>query len=226
MPEIAYSIHRIDHISGANCYVIINESRIIVVDTGMPGNAKRIINYIKGLGETLSDTDIVILTHADIDHIGSASDLKKLAGVKIAIHAEDAPMLSGKRGLKTIKGPLGVIFKLMAQLIRLHFVEPDILLEDQSEVDGLQVIHTPGHTRGSISLYQQGKVILVGDALRSDSRGNLRFPSKSLTLDPVQAKNSFIAISRLDFDVLLPGHGAPVMGKASVKLKEVLNHMK
>jgi glyoxylase-like metal-dependent hydrolase (beta-lactamase superfamily II) len=223
--EIISGIHRIKGIRGANCYLIITGAKMLVIDTGMPGNGNKIINYIKGLGKNPADINFVILTHADIDHIGSAAEMKKMVGVKLAIHAEDAPILSGKSGFKTVRGPLGVLFKLMTPLMRFRAVEPDIILGDDFEIDGFKVIYTPGHTKGSISLYLPGKAIFVGDALRSDSSGNPRPPSKSLSTDMSQAKASLIAISELEFDILLPGHGAPVIGKASSKLKELLAHL-
>ena len=76
------------------------------------------------------------------------------------------------------------------------------------------------------SLYLPGKVIFVGDALRSDSKGNPKPPSRNFSADIAQAKASLIAISQLEFDILLPGHGAPVIGRASSKLKDLLTHLK
>jgi len=107
-------------------------------------------------------------------------------------------------------------------------VEPDIILGDDFEIDGFKVIYTPGHTDGSISLYLPGKVIFVGDALSSDSKGNPRPLRKRnfLSADKARAKASLITISQLEFDILLPGHGAPVIGSASSKLKDVLTHLR
>jgi hydroxyacylglutathione hydrolase len=223
--EITSGIHQVNGIRGANCYLVITGSRMLLIDTGMPGNGKKIINYIKGLGRNPADMSWVILTHADIDHIGSAAEMKKMVGVKLAIHANDAPILSGKRGFKNVRGPLGVLFKLMALLMRFQAVEPDVLLKSNSEMDGFKIIHTPGHTRGSICLYLPGKVIFVGDALRSDSKGNPQLPARNFSVDMRQAKASLIALSELEFDILLPGHGAPVIGKASTKLKELVEQM-
>jgi hydroxyacylglutathione hydrolase len=226
--EITSGIHRIDGVRGANCYFVITESKMLVIDTGMPGNGNKIIKYVRGLGKNPSDISYVILTHADIDHIGSATEMKKITGAKLGIHANDVPILSGKRGFKTIRGPLlvRVLFKSMTRLMRFHSVEPDVILGDDFEIDGFKVIYTPGHTIGSISLYLPGKVIFVGDALRSDSNGNPKPPSKNLSANIVQARASLIAIAELEFDILLPGHGAPVIGKASTKLKNLLMQLK
>lgn len=209
--EITSEIHLINGVRGANCYLVLNDSKIMVIDTGLPGNGKKIINYIKGLGRHPEDVNYIILTHADIDHVGSAADLKKMTAAKVVIHSEDAAILSGKKGFKTLRGFRGTLVKLLIPLMRFHPVEPDIILKENIEINGFRVIHTPGHTKGSISLYLPGKAIFVGDAL-----------TRRFTLDTDQAKASLLTISELDFDILLPGHRAPVIGQASTKLKKRL----
>jgi glyoxylase-like metal-dependent hydrolase (beta-lactamase superfamily II) len=107
-----------------------------------------------------------------------------------------------------------------------HPAVPDIILRDNMDIAGFKVIFSPGHTSGSICLYQPGKIIFVGDALKSDADGNPRPPSKTMSMDSTQAKRSLIAISKLEFDILLPGHGAPVKGGASAKLKGMIAQLR
>ena len=220
--EIIPRIHKIDGTRFANCYLAITGAKMLLIDTGMPGNANKIINYVKGLGKNPSDIDYIILTHSDIDHIGSAAEMKKMTGANLVIHANDAQVLSGQSGFRTLRGPLGVLFKLMTKLMRFQSVEPDVILKDDADIGGFRVIHTPGHTDGSICAYLPGKVIFVGDALRSSSRGIPTPPSKYFSADIAKAEESLAKISELEFDILLPGHGAPVIGRASSKLKELL----
>jgi hydroxyacylglutathione hydrolase len=220
--EIIPGIHRIDGVRGANAYLVIGEEETLVIDTGMPGNAKRIAVYVERLGKNLSDIKFIILTHADIDHIGSAAELKRMTGARLAIHADDAPILRGKQSFKTIRGPLGFIFKLAMSLMRYHPIEPDIILSADSEIKGFRIIHVPGHTNGSICVYKPGNVIFVGDALRSNSSGNPKPPSRLASLDKAKARASLITISALDFETLLPGHGAPVVSNASQKVKNMV----
>jgi hydroxyacylglutathione hydrolase len=224
--EITSGIHRINGIKGANCYLVITNATTLVIDTGMPGNAEKIINYVKALGKNPSKIDYIILTHADIDHIGSALELKKLTGARIAIHAGDALILAGKEGFRPAPGLLGVLLKFMMPLLHFHKVEPDLIFKDYLEIEEIEVIHTPGHTDGSICLYLPKKVIFAGDALRSDQEGNIKPPSRKFSADTALAKASIIAISKLEFDILLPGHGAPVIGRASDRVKELLMHLK
>ena len=194
---------------------------MLLVDAAMPHNGSRIINYIKRIGENPSNLKLIVLTHADLDHIGSAAELKQMTGAKLAIHSEDSPILSGKVGMKIVKGPLGLLFKLMYPLVRFHPIEPDIILNDDMYVAGFKVVHVPGHTRGSICLYQPGKIIFVGDTFRSDSAANPKLSSKALAIKVEQFKASQRIISELDIDILQPGHGPPVIGGASAKVKKL-----
>jgi hydroxyacylglutathione hydrolase len=224
--EIVPGIHRINGVRGANAYLVIAEDKTLAIDTGMPGNAKRIMGHIERLGENPSDIKYIILTHADVDHIGSAAELKRITGAKLVIHVDDAPILRGKQSFKTIRGPLGFIFKLAMGLMRYRPAEPDVVLSGDSEIEGFRIICTPGHTPGSICVYKPGKVIFAGGALRSDSSGNPKLPSTVFSADIVQAIASLAAISELEFDICLTGHGAPVVGNASTKLKNLLTHLK
>lgn len=69
-------------------------------------------------------------------------------------------------------------------------------------------------------------MLFAGDALRSDQSGNPEPPSKMLAADILQAKASVVMIAGLDFDTLLVGHGAPVKGEASAKVKKLLANWK
>jgi hydroxyacylglutathione hydrolase len=98
--EITSGIHQIDSVRGANCYLVIDESKMLVIDTGMPGNGKKIANYVERLGKDPANISYIILTHADIDHIGSAAELKQMTRAKLAIHNADALILCDKDELK------------------------------------------------------------------------------------------------------------------------------
>ena len=220
--EIKKGIYLLYGIRGANSYLLINEEGITVIDTGMPGNAERILRQIKALNKTDQDIKLIILTHSDIDHSGSAADLKRITGAKVAIHSGDAPSLSGEKELKRVKGFIGFIFRLIARFMKAQPIKPDIILKDGDEIDHLKVIHTPGHTAGSICLYKIGDILFVGDAIRTDKRGNLKLSPGMMTLNIHEALASARKMSGLEFNILLPGHGAPVMDKASTKLNELL----
>jgi glyoxylase-like metal-dependent hydrolase (beta-lactamase superfamily II) len=220
--EIVPGIYRVDNVRGANSYLAVTEDTILVIDTGMPGNASKIIDCVTGLGREPSEIGYIVLTHADIDHSGSAAELKEMTGAKLAIHIKDALAISGERKLKEVKGILSPVFTLMSRIMKFRPVKPDLLLKEGDEIGGFKVIHTPGHTAGSICLYQPGRLIFAGDALRSDRKGNPRAMSKQMTLDIEEAWKSARKIAGLEFNILLPGHGAPVIHDASPKVRQLL----
>ena len=220
--EIISGVHKIDGVRGANCYLVTSGPEIVLVDAGMRGSSRKIADYVKGLGKNPADIKYIVLTHSDIDHVGGAAEIKQLTGAKLVIHQAETGVLSGKIRGKHVKGPLGLLFKLLAPVVRFQPVEPDIVIKENTELAGFKVIHTPGHTVGSICLFQPGKVLFAGDALRSDRSGNPKLPSKMMTADIVQAKVSVALIAGLEFDTLLCGHGAPVKGNAAARVKELL----
>jgi glyoxylase-like metal-dependent hydrolase (beta-lactamase superfamily II) len=213
--EITRGIHRIEGVRGANSYLVFTDVGSALVDTGMPGNEKRIIEYVKGAGIEPKSLMYIVLTHPDIDHSGSVAKLKGLTDAKVVIHETDAPRLAGEKKLKEVKGATGVLFGVMRPFMRFTPVKPDVLLKDSDRILDCTVIHTPGHTAGSISLYREKEAIFVGDALRTDSRGMPRLPSGSMTANIEQAKESVRKISTYQYAALLPGHGPPITHDAS-----------
>jgi len=183
----------------------------------MPGNGARILNYAKSLGIEPSSISTIILTHPDIDHSGSVAKLKELTNAKVAIHEADASTLSGEKR-KEVKGALGLVLKVMSIFIKFRPVRPDVLLKDSDKIDGVTIIHTPGHTNGSVSVFIPSESLLVGDALRTTESGSLRLPP--MTLDMERAKESIRRISELTYSCLLPGHGPPIKPDASTKVKK------
>jgi glyoxylase-like metal-dependent hydrolase (beta-lactamase superfamily II) len=213
--EIARGIHKMEGVRGANSYLVFTDAGAALVDTGMPRNETRILEYVRGAGIEPRRLEYIILTHPDIDHSGSVAKLKALTNAKVAIHEADAPRLAGEKKLKEVRGATGVFFSVMSPFMRFTPVKPDLLLKDSDKILDLTVVCTPGHTDGSISLYREREAIFVGDALRTDSSGMPRLPSGSMTVNMGQARESVRKISTYRYAVLLPGHGPPITQDAS-----------
>jgi glyoxylase-like metal-dependent hydrolase (beta-lactamase superfamily II) len=224
--ELGCSIRLIPKVRGANAYAVLGQTEgdrhLTLVDTGMPGNATRIVDFLKSLDMEWIDSFTIILTHPDIDHSGSVAELKeKLGNVKVAIHEADAPRLTGEKPLKEVRGITGSLFKAMSPFMRFKPVTPDLLLKDGEQVDGLTVVHTPGHTQGSICLYSERlKAMFAGDALRTDKNRSPKLPSAAMTVNIEAAKNSIRKIASYQFELLLPGHGPPILTDGSKKVKK------
>ena len=203
---LADGVYKVDGMRAANCYLVAIDDGLLLVDTGMPGNAKRIVAYIESTGRHAADLRYIVLTHCDMDHIGSVARLKELTGAKVAIHELDGPVLAGQQ--RSQKG--GPLVAVLSRLFRIRHLVPDLLLKDGDVVGGLTVIHVPGHTAGSIVLVREDGVVFSGDALLSDNDGQVRPPRPRLALDPAQAQASAERIKALPIKLLCTGHGAPV----------------
>lgn len=220
--EIAPGVHKVDGAQWVNCYLVIKDTTFFVVDTGIPGNGKNIADYIVRQGKNPSDLACIVLTHSDIDHSGSAAELKSLTGANVAIHEADAPVLAGEKEGKRMKGITALLFRFMRRRMKYQHLKADMLLKDGDVIGGYQVIHCPGHTEGSIALYHPKDVIFVGDVLSCDDKGNPVLPRRQMTIDLAQATDSVKKISRLEFSVMLPGHGYPMTNEASRKVRDLL----
>ena len=69
---LADGVYKVDGLRAANVYLVAIDDGLLLVDTGMPGNARRIVAYIESIGRQPAELRCVVLTHCDIDHIGSA----------------------------------------------------------------------------------------------------------------------------------------------------------
>jgi glyoxylase-like metal-dependent hydrolase (beta-lactamase superfamily II) len=213
--EIIPGIHKIDGIPGVNCYLIQISRGFILVDTGTPGLASRTLDYVKRLNKNPADIKYIILSHADIDHIGCIKKLKERTGAQVAIHPADLPILEGRQKFKTINNFLGPLVSWSMSLWRYQPCKADILLKDGLEIEGWRIVTSPGHTLGSICLFKPGQTILVGDALRTSFRGVPRAISRRICVDLDLRRRSMQKIAGLEYEVLLPGHGAPILRQAS-----------
>jgi len=218
--EITAGIHKVERIRGANVFLVLDSGgSAAVVDSGMPGNEGRIVEYARSVGVNARMLEYIVLTHSDIDHSGSTARLKQITGAKVAIHQADAPRVAGEKKLKDVKGGMGVLFGIMGKFMRFTPVKPDILLKDSDKILDMTVIHTPGHTDGSVCLYRENQAMFVGDALRTDSDSSPRLPPGAMTLNMEQAKESVKKISTYQYSFLFPGHGPPMVRNASQVMK-------
>jgi hydroxyacylglutathione hydrolase len=225
--EILPGIHQIDGVN-CNCYLVRGNNGLTLIDTGMPWSRKKILAYINSIHCQPTDIKTIIITHCHFDHVGSLDAVKKATGAKVAAHEEDADFISGK---KSMPMPAGRklswrfrIFRLLSPFMKAKPVVPDILLKDGDEIAGMEVLHTPGHTPGSICLYdKRKKVLFVGDLLRF-MNGKIAGPP--ITLDEKQVRDSEERITKLDFNAMLSGHGEPLLAQASEKARTFIASQK
>src|SRR5664280_91684 len=205
--KMADGVFNVDGVRVANVYLVVTQDGLLLVDTGMPGHARRILRFIEGLGRQPRDLRDIVLTHCDIDHVVSVAELKRRTGARVAIHELDVAVLSGEQ--RPQKGGLAMV--ALYRLLRFRPIAPDLRLRDGDTIGGLQVMHVAGHTAGSIALLRNDGVVSSGDALLSDTHGNVLPPDPRLALDPAQALLSAEMIRARRAGLLLAGHGAAAL---------------
>jgi glyoxylase-like metal-dependent hydrolase (beta-lactamase superfamily II) len=218
--EIVPGIHQVDGVNG-NCYILVRDG-LTVIDTGMPGSGKKILFYIRNtLHREPKEIRTIIITHFHMDHTGSVAALKKAApGTQVAIGEADAGFVAGQNALPVYPGIRGILLRIAGAVMNPGLFLPDILLNNGDRIDGLQCIHIPGHTPGSVGLLDERTgTFFAGDILRYDGRSIAEGPAL-FTLDVTGSRQSIQKIALLDFDILLPGHGIPLIGGASGQVRE------
>lgn len=170
-----------------SAYVLVRGSEALVVDTGQSGSVDAIGQALGTVGATYDDVRHVVLTHSHPDHVGS------LSGVLDA--TDGATAYAGADDIADISSPVDVV-----------------AAGDGDDILGLQVISTPGHTPGSISLLDPGIGLLVaGDALNGSDDGTaLLGPNERFTADMTTAAASVRKLAGREIEIVAPGHGQPV----------------
>jgi glyoxylase-like metal-dependent hydrolase (beta-lactamase superfamily II) len=219
--EIVSGVHMIEGIT-AHCYLVV-DTNLTLIDTGLPHKTKKIMQYItEELHRTPSDVKTIILTHGDVDHIGNAEELRRLTGAKLVAHPDDAEIIAGRTKRVMPQGGMSFLFKLLRPLMKTKPFEMDLLVHDGDDIAGLKVIHMPGHTPGSIALYDsKRKVLFAGDTLRFRN-GIVNGPSEKMTMDRTKAFQSIEKLASFDFDVMLSGHSEPLRSHAAAKVQEFI----
>jgi len=204
-------------LGGVNCFLVQYEG-LMLIDAGSPGQHDRILKQIKKLGLNPHDLELIVITHGHGDHFGSAQKIKELCGAKIAVHKEDANIVrEGKKvfppGLNNWGRFMAFVWKPMFSLINYSGGEPDILLEEEFPLAEFgikgRIIHTPGHTTGSVSVLLDGGEAIVGDLAMNG------FPMRKGAGMPIfgnsekEIQHSWKKLLDAGASVIYPGHGNP-----------------
>lgn len=190
-----------------NCYIVYCDETGdgIIID---PGDEARRIKYT--VEELNVNIKLIVLTHAHSDHIGAVNELKEYYGVKVALHKEENDIYSNS---------VYNLTSIMADMpIENH---ADMLLKEGDTVNignnKLVVMHTPGHTKGSICLYGDG-VLFSGDTLFAGTYGRIDFPTGN---EEKLASSIRRILSLSDNTAVYPGH----YESTTIKVENKYNQM-
>jgi len=195
-----------------NCYFIESDGITILVDTGQK---RRSTNLITTLNAYLAGNslDYLVLTHTHYDHAENSKLIKERYSPQLIVHQTESDFL--RKGFTKLPKGTNLISKIISNsgnkyaswIGKYEPVEPDILVDDSYNIragNQLKLIHTPGHTIGSLSILVNDELAIVGDTLFGI------FPNKILPPfadDEVELKRSWKKLSYTSCRLFLPAHG-------------------
>ena len=208
-------------------------SSVAIIDAGWRHFHNRpVLNYLRGLGHGPETVRRLIATHWHPDHVGGMASLRRRTGATVAAHRIEAPYLTGESGTP-IPNPVEPrwarpLFWPLLSWLKPPFFPVATILNEGDELPllgGARVIHTPGHTPGSISLHFPNEgVLLVGDAVqRSGERVTL--PSRLFSSDMAAAKGSVQKLAELDFEIICFSHFQPMRTGARAALRSLAEYV-
>jgi glyoxylase-like metal-dependent hydrolase (beta-lactamase superfamily II) len=200
-----------------------------LVDTGLPGQLDTIASVMGEAGVGVRDLKRIVLTHQDIDHVGSLPDLVQASGALVLAHEVEAPFIDGTERPRFDRPDFLQQFPQMAAFMeRLKQMRVDEALPDGARLDiagGVRAVATPGHTVGHMCLYlERSRTVIAGDALTADD-GRLQGPSATATADMPTAVRSVARLADLDVDAIVCYHGGVVSADAGGQLRRLAEEL-
>ena len=199
-----------------NVYVLETADGLVVLDTGFPNSASKILDGVRALGRRPDDVRHIVLTHAHPDHIGSAAALKRETGATVWAHPIDAPIIEAGTGFRHVEASPGLRNRILTPLLLglVTSVEPtkvDQFIEDGDSppfLPDLMAMHSPGHCAGQIAFYWQrhGGVLFTADTCVNQFGLKLPVACEDIAL----ARKSLARLSKLDFEMICVMHGSPI----------------
>ncbi|MFJ9431270.1 MBL fold metallo-hydrolase [Streptomyces sp. NPDC101490] len=218
--RVTSRLHLLDHSIGQS-YLWRDGDELTLVDAGWAGTADRTAEAIRRAGGDPDRLRRIVLTHCHRDHVGAAEELADRYGAEILAHRLDAPVIRGEAPV-----PEPDLLDWEVPLFQHGLTVPeapptrvDREVEDGEELgfgDGAVVVHTPGHTPGSIAVHlPRHGVLFTGDTVAS-VRGVM---FGVFHVDRASAMESLRTLAGLEPSVLCCGHGAPVTEDTAALLK-------
>lgn len=230
--EVASEVHFVEA-SHTNFVLIGDGPELALVDTGYPRDLHLVESAVRQLGRAPSDLSALLLTHAHVDHLGSAERLRHQHGVPVRCHTAEAAHARGEveevisRGAVLSRAWRPQVLLFLVNVIAKGGLEVERVNEVTTFSGGEQldtpgrpiVVHTPGHTSGHVAFHLPERGVLIsGDALITVDVWNRSHRGPQVIRAPFnhdhrQAIDSLSRLAELDAAVILPGHGLPYEGR-------------
>jgi glyoxylase-like metal-dependent hydrolase (beta-lactamase superfamily II) len=206
--------------SGVNAYLVADGDGVTLVDAGTPFDAATVEAAVTEAGFDLGDVQRILVTHYDIDHVGSIARLAVDAPVYVG--REDARLLTGERRLspRNLKQFTQFVTGPLVPDVPAGRVHP---VANGDDIGGFSAYHTPGHTPGhTVYVHEERSAAFLGD-LVIERNGELR-PAPWFICDDTDALDRSLrsfAEAAPEFEVAAMGHGTPFERGGSDRLRRL-----
>jgi len=207
--------------SGVNAYLADDGGDLTLVDTGTPRDDGRIRAAIKETGHGVGDLERILVTHFDIDHVGSLAGLLESSGATCYVGAGDAGFLMGREKPPALHHK-GLLQRAVGPFAKKPDTDPE-LVADEAQIGSFTAYHTPGHTPGHTAyVSEELNVAFVGDLVFEDD-GELSASPWLLSYDTEAVTESIhdLADREPAIEILAMGHGTPFVRAGAVRLAEL-----
>ena len=192
-----------------NCYLLETDKGFVLIDTGRKSTRSKLEQELAIAGCKPGNLDLIILTHGDFDHTGNCAYLRENYDTKIAMHHDDSGMVEYGDMFWNKKTGNWIIKKLINVFFNITKFKPDYLIDEKSDLSkyGLdaEVIHLPGHSKGSIGVLTASGELFCGDLFT-----NTKKPEPNSMVDDLAEFNESIEkVKGVEVKMVYPGHGQP-----------------
>lgn len=221
MQTLADGVHMLST-GMVNVYLVETPAGLVLIDTGFPGSAKKIVAAIKEIGYAPDQLKHIILTHAHPDHVGSLAELVRQTRAQTWMHADDAPLVEMAK-FRPVHPSAGIVphvfylvLRLLPQKVEPARIDHRVGEGDTLPVPGLRAIQAPGHCLGQIVLFwPERKLLFAADSCMNVRRLHLPMVNE----DEVVARASLERIASLDVETVCFGHGKPILRVGGDRLR-------